>query len=571
MWLWLGLTSATELRLDCIKGKYVTDRAYQNDWSFDSLYLEDCFEVIGTSAFENTSITAVRLPGTLREILGYGFQSCKKLTSVVIPEGTTTLDGACFASCSSLTTFEIPSTVSYIGPSVFTFVHPDIEMVISSGNKIYEWRDGLLIHKKSKILVFAPDRYTSIVVPSDVTTLGQACFERMLKIQSIEAVSIKTLKAYIFRGDSNLVNVTFGSSLGAWDTTIFEGCGRMANLFIEEHETYSSINGILYQKSGSSLSIIYLPAKKATTVFEVPKEVLTIDASPFKGTNVAEFALEEGHPTLECYKGVIYSSDFKTLLACPPKMSESAFEWHPNVTVIGGKSFYGHLSMSSISFPYGVTTIGYYAFSTAFSFKAVTLPESVTTFERWCFHGVYATSLVIPSKVTVVKDGMCAWMIELATVEIKGRVTVIEASAFSDCHLLRTINLPACLELIGNNAFHRCYVLTSESANFSEGLETIGARAFYGCTGLVGNLTIPSSMATVYERAFFMCSNLECVTIINCNTDIREKAFYSSEDAVIQTICIMTKYFTMPVVEPRVRYSQDVLRLAGGILSAWLY
>ena len=50
-----------------------------------------------------------------------------------------------------------------------------------------------------------------------------------------------------------------------------------------------------------------------------------------------------------------------------------------------------------------------------------------------------------------------------------------------------------------------------------EGLKTIGAGAFYGCTALNGSITIPASVVSVYEKAFFMCSSLVSVTVMNCN------------------------------------------------------
>ena len=312
MWLWLPLALVAELRLSCTNGKFVPDRAYQNDWSFDSLYLEDCFEVIGTSSFENTSVTSVRLPNTLVEILGYGFRNCKKLTSIVIPEGTSTLGGSCFASCSALTTVAIPASVLYIWPCVFTMVNSEIELVINSANTVYEWRDGLLIDKQKTSLVFARDCYTNFTVPSDLVRLEQACLEHMAKMQSIEAKSIKDVGQYAFRGDTNLVNVTFGSGLSAWQTSAFDRCISMKDVFIEGHETFTSIDGVLYQKSNDSIMIVYLPPKKATSKFVVPKEVTAIDGSPFKATPVSEFEWEEGHPTLSCYAGVIYSKDFTT-------------------------------------------------------------------------------------------------------------------------------------------------------------------------------------------------------------------------------------------------------------------
>ncbi|MBP3739160.1 MAG: leucine-rich repeat domain-containing protein [Muribaculaceae bacterium] len=53
----------------------------------------------------------------------------------------------------------------------------------------------------------------------------------------------------------------------------------------------------------------------------------------------------------------------------------------------------------------------------------------------------------------------------------------------------------------------------------------IGYRAFYGCSGFTGSLTIPNSVTTIGNYAFFGCSGITEITIPSDLADIGSNAF----------------------------------------------
>ena len=61
---------------------------------------------------------------------------------------------------------------------------------------------------------------------------------------------------------------------------------------------------------------------------------------------------------------------------------------------------------------------------------------------------------------------------------------------------------------------------------FSEGLEEIGAWAFFGCHDLK-ELTIPRSVKRIRESAFVSCIGLERVTILSPETEVGYNAFHN--------------------------------------------
>lgn len=76
---------------------------------------------IGQEAFyENTQLTSITLPSTIRDIKTYGFYGCTNLTSITLPQGIQRLYASCFARA-GLTSITVPSSVSYAGGGLFSY------------------------------------------------------------------------------------------------------------------------------------------------------------------------------------------------------------------------------------------------------------------------------------------------------------------------------------------------------------------------------------------------------------------------------------------------------------------
>ena len=73
------------------------------------------------------------------------------------------------------------------------------------------------------------------------------------------------------------------------------------------------------------------------------------------------------------------------------------------------------------------------------------------------------------------------------------------------------------------------------SVSLPEGLKTIGAYAFYGCTGLT-SVTIPDSAAEIRNNAFDGCSALRSVTLSDKTQTILPYAFYRCTSLEAMTI-----------------------------------
>ena len=87
-----------------------------------------------------------------------------------------------------------------------------------------------------------------------------------------------------------------------------------------------------------------------------------------------------------------------------------------------------------------------------------------------------------------------------------------------------SITIPDSVTTIGNYAFYKCSGLTS--LTIPDSVTTIGNYAFYNCWGLT-SLTIPDSVTTIGSSAFDSCTGLTSITIPDSVTTIGNYAFYN--------------------------------------------
>ena len=222
-------------------------------------------------------------------------------------------------------------------------------------------------------------------------------------------------------------------------------------------------------------------------------------------------------------------------------------------------SISGAVTIPSTLGGYPVTAIGDSAFSWCNLLTSITIPKSVTSIGNSAFSGCSnLTSITIPDNVTIIGTYAFYYCSSLTTVTIGKRVASIGASAFEDCSLLSAINvssnnscfssldgvlynkektelicypagrsetsytIPGSVKTIGDSAFFWCNSLSS--ITIPNSVKSIGDSAFSGC-GRLSSITIPKSVTSIGDYAFYYCSRLTTVTIPNNVTSIGSYAF----------------------------------------------
>ena len=472
----------------------------------------------------------------VRSIDDYAFRSCRGLTLVTIPSSVANIGVYAFLFCSGLTSMTIPEGVTRIESSAFDGCSGLTAFRVEENNPRYSSVNGLLLSKDGTTLVRGING--RVIIPEGVTSIGD----------------------YAFSGCVGLTSVTIPEGVTSIGISAFSMCsGLTAFRVAENNPRYSSVNGLLLSKDGTTLvrginGRVVIPEGVTSigdyaftgcsglTSVTIPDSVTNIKDLAFYGcsgltsvtipasvTNIGEmvfaycgglrsFVVAANSHNYSSMNGLLLSKDGKTLL----------YGVNGNVTIpygvtdIGYRAFSGCWGLMSVTIPASVTSIGNSAFGGCNGLASVTIPEGVTNIGDYAFYSCGLTSVTIPGSVTSIGNWAFGRCNGLASVSIQNGVTNIGDYAFLDCKLT-SVTIPASVTSIGNSAFKYCMGLTS--VTIQNGVTNIGDYAFYGCSGLM-SVTIPESVTSVGDEAFAYCIGLTSVTIPASVTNFGKNVFY---------------------------------------------
>ena len=237
---------------------------------------------------------------------------------------------------------------------------------------------------------------------------------------------------------------------------------------------------------------------------------------------------------------------------------------------IGDKSFYNRESIKKVIIKKGVTGIGEEAFAYCDSLTSVTIPDSVTSIDDGAFAYCYSLrSVTIPDSVTSIGFGAFSCCDSLTSVTLPDSVTSIGPYAFDHCSRLTSVTIPNNTTSIGEGAFTDCYSLTNidvhpdnpkyaslngnlynkdlteiiqyatgkkdVSFTIPDSVTSIEEYAFYACESLT-SVTIPDTVTHIGILAFCCCTSLSSITIPDSVTSIEVSVFYNCKSLTSVTI-----------------------------------
>ncbi len=540
----------------------INDTLFYGCSSLKSVEIPDTVKEIGSSAFYGCSkLETFVFPTELRVIKGSAFARCSHLAELNFNNKLEEIEGSAFERCLAIKEIVLPSSLNKIGAETFKgclyiekitldFIGTEREItgdygsknlfgaIFSNSNVEYDYTkqedEQPEFHTYKIMQRYSDGNFAEFWLPNTLTTviyngrkLNYGAFSGFADIiEIILCDNLKEIGAYVFSDCSSLTSIVIPDSVTSIGDRAFNYCSSLTSVTIPDSVT--SIGSSAFSGC-SSLTGITIPFVGATK----------------NGTSNTHFGYIFGASS--------YSSNY------PYIPSTLKIVTITGSNSIGTGAFYGCSGLTSITIPDGVKSIGNNAFSGCRSLTNITIPDGVTSIGTGAFFGCRSlTNITIPDGVTSIGGYAFSGCRSLTNITIPDSVTSIQGLAFSNCSCLTSIEvsdnnrayksidgnlyskdgktfiqypggktstaftIPDSVTSIGNYAFYDCSCLTS--ITIPDSVTSIGTGAFYDCSGLT-SITIPDGVKSIGNDAFSNCSCLTSITIPNSVTSIGNYAF----------------------------------------------
>ena len=412
-----------------------------------SITIPDSVTSIGSYAFSGCDqLTSITIPDSVKNIGSYAFSGCDKLTSITIPNSVTGIENRAF-NCGRLTSAYLSSELAqkYADrfPQKCKLFPLDTEALLTCKPNA----DG-----GRTLLRAAVQGYTALVLPEDITVIGNGAFANSMQLKEI--VLPKGLTAIgddAFYGCANLKQIDLPEGLTAIGDNAFAGCAALASPTLPDSLTSLGIGaftGCTFPQLTLSLSLpeaarAALPAGKEL-LFEAP-------ISFFEHTQNADGTYTIGKPQ--------------------------------------------HTNFSVLRIPEGVSVIDSFAFYNCKTLTTVLLPESLTQIRTYAFGESGLTSVTLPDGIVKIGKAAFEKCTKLTVSLPKGEIDLASNAFPAGCQITRrSVKTPRAEESTGPLAafYHRkgadgsCTVFGVKDKNTAElvipwGVTEISAEAFCNC------------------------------------------------------------------------------------------
>ncbi len=475
---------------------------------------------IGERAFQNTSISWLRLPEGVISIGANAFESTQ-ITTLTIPASVTTIGANAFAGCSSLTkvTFEgapLNATVSTADgvASSLTITNDDVQINATWLTDLYLFSAWTLTPGSSD----NPDDpgtgdtpASNITVDNMVYTLnldgttytlssGAWASGDIVIPAQINGLNVTGIAVMAFEGNTAITSLTFAD--GSNINYIGHGCFRdCTNL---ETVNMSSITGVTFLPNElffrcSNLKNVTIP----NSITSISSRVFGMDYGTTVIPNLV-YTVENG----ACYLGsqenphlILMKAENTSITSCIINSStklvyEDAFADCNSLTYneYGGMHYLG-------------TAENQYFMLVKLTSKTQStyyIQETTKIVYNDVFRGCsYLTNITIPENVVSIGQYAFFGCSQLKKIILSSNIEHLGMEMFTNCSSLTSITIPAKVKQIGHSMF---YGSGLQSITFEGNVVSFGCNLFSGCN--ISSITLPASVRDIDSNAFGNVSSI---------------------------------------------------------------
>ena len=415
-------------------------------------------------------IKRVIIPGTVKEIGSTAFMGCPDLEVVIMEDGVEKIGWQAFKSCTKLVDIQMPDTVTSIVSEAF------------ASTAISEIRLSNGLTSISGSIFNGCTNLTSLTIPEGVTTL--------------ENNSIYNCQ--------NLKSVHLPASLTKIGTNFLMLCPKVSEVtFAEGNESFSSENGIIYNKEKTEMIYIAPSVVEGKTTFTVPSTVTTLNSKLLNSYPQITNVIINGNVT-----SIDNNFFSKNITNVTINNNEKYRASNGAIYDNSGTLIHYFANETSFTVEEGTTNIISYAFRYSTNLTSVTLPESLTTLDAHVFNGATNLKSITLNSALSSISGLSFYgsgITEINTANNKNYTFENGALYNADKTLLIVVlgqptefTIPDGVVEIGRYAFHYRKNLTK--VTIPDSVEKIGGSFMY-CTSLK-EIFIPNSVTSIAEGCF---------------------------------------------------------------------
>lgn len=236
-------------------------------------------------------------------------------------------------------------------------------------------------------------------IPSEIdghpiTSLAENCFYDCASLKSVIIPDTVTeIGNFAFCGCSSLKEFSVPENVGKIGNYAFDMTEDMISFDVAENNTaYQSVDGVLYDKSGSTL--IKYPESKADKNYTLPDSCSKIENWAFIGARYLE-SIDMNQVKIIGEDAFCWCVELKevTIPEGVVALDGAVFSYCKNLekvhlpstlVSVGEKCFYSCTSLKELNLPEGLKKIGAYAICHCTSLKELTVPKSLESINIDC-------------------------------------------------------------------------------------------------------------------------------------------------------------------------------------------
>ena len=343
-------------------------------------YVLDGTTNISSYAFyKNNGLTALYIPDNVKTIEFGGVRACYELVSIDLPTDCYTGDG-CFYRCDALQSFNVRPT-----PNGQYLRRQSIDGVLYdyTGTAILNYpsgRGGDIIVPSGVIGIGSyafsgNNKLTSISFPDTINYISKSAFSYCSSLRSITIPSrVMEIAEFTFEGCTLLDQVLLPHNLTAIRKGAFGICTSLSEITIPNKVTTIENNAF---RDCINLTSIYIPE----SVTDIGFATYSLSFAFSKCVSMESIDVDINNMTYKSIDGIIYNKSGTELFACPA--GKTGVITIPNDTVkIRMKAFDHCNAITSVIIPTGVTALDIDTFVYNESLRSLYIPKSVSYIDQ---------------------------------------------------------------------------------------------------------------------------------------------------------------------------------------------